>query len=75
MGEPIKKPGQAPESYQPKMPEIIGMVEKARATPISGKPYAVKTANDGSYIDGVSTLEWGKWRDKHLTFALTWIAI
>ena len=63
MSEPVKKPGHVPESYQPKKPEIVGMVEKARATPISGKPYAVTTANGGSYIDGVSTLEWGKWRD------------
>ena len=30
MAEPKKKPGYAPESYDPKAPEIVGMVEQAR---------------------------------------------
>ena len=30
MSEPIRKPNHAPESYDPKTPEIVGMVEQAR---------------------------------------------
>jgi len=31
MSEPAKKPGHVPESYTPKKPEIVGMVEQAQA--------------------------------------------
>ena len=58
MSEPARKPG--PESYtQRDMPEIVKLAGKIKQT----KSYAVKTANGGSYIDGVPMLEWGQWRD------------
>jgi len=60
MGEPIKKPGRAPESYSPKeMPEIMRLAGEIKMN----KPYEVKTANGGSYIDGVPGLRWGEWKD------------
>ena len=63
MSEPAKKPGQQLESYQPQKPEMMRALEAVQATPIAGKPYTVKTANGGSYIDGVPALRWGEWRD------------
>jgi hypothetical protein len=62
MAEPNKKPGQQPESYNPRVPEIASMVEQAQ---VQSRPvtYTVKTTNGGNYIDGVPLLRWGQWRD------------
>ena len=57
------KPGHAPESYQPQKPEIIGMVEENAGSAKPEKVCAVKTANGGSYIDGLPMLRWGEWKD------------
>jgi len=65
MSEAYQKPGKNnPEGYSPKnKPEIIKMVEqnagKGRLQPMN----RVKTANGGSYIDGIPTLKWGEWKD------------
>jgi len=40
MSEPVKHPGQQPESYQPKKPEIVGMVEQAQNSPIAASALA-----------------------------------
>jgi len=59
MSEPLRKPT-APESYTPKeLPEIMKLAGEIK----TGKAYAVKSENGGSYIDGVPTLQWGQWRD------------
>jgi len=65
MSEPKRKLGHQPESYDPKdAPEIMkALAEQAQAAPIPRKAYTVKTANGGSYIDGVPALRWGEWRD------------
>ena len=48
MSEPAKKPGQQPEGYQPKKPEIVGMVEAAQGqTEAQGAPQAVPAARGG----------------------------
>jgi hypothetical protein len=63
MNEPLKKAGQqpAPESYQPKdKPEMMRALETENQT---NKRFEVKTANGGSYIDGVPRLQWGQWKD------------
>jgi len=60
MSEPLKKPGRAPESYTPKeMPEIVKLAGEIKTR----KPCEVKTANGGSYIDGVPPLQWGQLKD------------
>jgi len=60
MSEPIKKTAPGPESYAPKeMPEIVKLAGEINMN----KPYEVKTANGGSYIDGVPQLRWGEWKD------------
>ena len=60
MSEPIKKPGRAPESYNPKvMPEIVRLAGEIKTR----KPCEAKTANGGSYIDGVPGLRWGQFSD------------
>jgi len=61
----------APESYQPKKPEMMRALEEAQGVPIPGKPYAVKTENGGSYIDGIPLLKWGEWRDSSYCGCLT----
>ncbi|MCL2298858.1 MAG: hypothetical protein FWC27_01770, partial [Firmicutes bacterium] len=62
MSEPLKKPVTAPESYSPKaVPEIVKLAAQGQAE--ARMPYTVKTANGGSYIDGVPMLRWGEWRD------------
>jgi len=33
MGEPVKKPGQQPESYEPKKPEMMKALEQAQGQP------------------------------------------
>jgi len=62
MNEPAKKPGQQPEGYQPRRPEIVNMAKAAQVQAQSAV-YTVKTANGGSYIDGVPWLRWGEWKD------------
>jgi len=62
MSEPLKKPGQVPESYQPRKPEIVTMAAQAQ-TQLRPAAYIVKNANGGSYIDGVPMLRWGEWKD------------
>ncbi len=53
-----------PESYSPKnKPEILRVAEEGAGKIGFDKVYNVKTANDGSYIDGVPMLKWGEWRD------------
>ena len=61
MSEPVKKPDQQPESYQPKKPEMMRALEGAQ---VRLQPaYPVLAANGGSYIDGVPTLKWGEFKD------------
>ena len=48
------------ESYSPKqVPEILKLAGEINMN----KPYEVKTANGGSYIDGVPGLRWGEFSD------------
>ncbi|MCL2445424.1 MAG: GyrI-like domain-containing protein [Oscillospiraceae bacterium] len=63
MALPNRKPAHQPESYDPKVPEIVGMVEQVQGNVEPRKPYVVKTANGGSYIDDAPMLGWGKWQD------------
>ena len=63
MSEPIKKPRRTPESYNPKKPEIANMIKESAGKIDMKKAYEVKTANGGSYIDGVPILKWGEWKD------------
>lgn len=61
---PIKmKEKQSPESYNPKKPEIANMMKESAGKIEMNKAYEVKTANGGSYIDGVPMLRWGEWQD------------
>lgn len=73
MSEPMKKKSeQTPESYSPKVkPEILSMAEENAGKIRLAKAYEVKTANGGSYIDGVSMLKWGEWRDNTYVGAIT----
>lgn len=53
-----------PESYSPKnKPEILNLAEELADVIKMNTVYPVKTANGGSYIDGVPTLKWGEWKD------------
>ena len=53
-----------PESYSPKnKPEILNMMEENTGRIETNEAYQVKTANGGSYIDGVPMLKWGEWKD------------
>jgi len=55
----MQKPNQAPEGYSPKeIPEIMKLAGEIKTT-----THAVKSANGGSYIDGVPWLRWGEWKD------------
>lgn len=63
MSEPMRKRKQAPESYSPKKPEIANMMKESAVKIDMQKVCEVKTANGGSYIDGVSMLKWGEWKD------------
>jgi len=63
MSEPLKKPGHQPESYDPRTPEIVSMVEQAQGNARPGKVYKVKTENGGAYISGIPRLKWGQWQD------------
>lgn len=64
MSEPVKKIEKAPESYSPKTkPEILRLTEETAGKSVLTKAYGVKTANGGSYIDGIPMLKWGEWRD------------
>ena len=65
MSEPVKKPAGSlpavpPESYTPKeLPEIMKLAGEINMN----KPYEVKPANGGSYIDGIPPLKWGEFKD------------
>ena len=50
MSEPAKKPGQQPEGYQPKKPEIVGMVEAAQGKTPSEEPAARQPIKAGAPI-------------------------
>jgi len=64
MSEPIKKTEQQPESYSPKKkPEILNLMEESAGKIKMKQTYERKTANGGSYIDGIPLLRWGEWRD------------
>ncbi|MDR0409630.1 MAG: hypothetical protein LBH18_04450 [Spirochaetaceae bacterium] len=64
MSEPLRKPKQSPESYNPKnKPEILNMMEESAGKFKMNNAYQVKTANGGSYIDNVPMLKWGEWKD------------
>lgn len=64
MSEPVKKIKPAPESYSPKnKPEILRMAEESAGKTEMKKEYQIKTANGGSYIDGVPKLKWGEYKD------------
>jgi len=64
MSEPIRKPKQTPESYNPKnKPEILNMMEESAGKFKMKNTYQVKAANGGSFIDGVPMLKWGEWKD------------
>jgi RimJ/RimL family protein N-acetyltransferase len=52
------------EGYSPKhKPEILCMVEENAGKVRVAKSHEVRTANGGSYIDGIPMLKWGEWRD------------
>lgn len=56
MSEPIKKPNQIPESYQPgEKPEIINLSEHRTSKVI--------TEGNLTYIDGVPPVKWGEWHE------------
>ena len=63
MSAPMRKPRRTPESYNPKKPEIANMMEESAGKVDIKKADVVKTASDGSYIDGVPMLKWGEWQD------------
>jgi len=44
-------------------PEILCMVEENAGKVRVAKSHEVRTANGGSYIDGIPMLKWGEWRD------------
>jgi hypothetical protein len=57
MSEPIKKLNQTnPESYSPKTPKLINMMEQA-----GKKQNKVITTGNGAYIDGFPAIEWHEW--------------
>jgi len=48
MNDPAKKPGKQPESYQPKKPEMMKLLEEAQGqTEAQGASQAVPTAKGG----------------------------
>ena len=50
MSEPIRKPGRQPESYDPRTPEIVGMVEEAQGSAVELQAHSTSqtTSSGGS---------------------------
>lgn len=57
-----KKPCTNPKSYNPKEEPVIMFMAKEKKK-AKKTEYIVKSANGGKYIDGVTMLKWGEWRD------------
>lgn len=62
MNNNAERPNKVPESYGPRSPEILRMAENAGKSELM-KKHEVRTANGGSYIDGVPKLKWGEFKD------------
>ena len=73
MAEPNRKPNRQPESYQPKKPEIVGMVEQAAKNTAEKQnaPRAASSSGGGRILPGVMPLEWEKGMDCCWAGALT----
>ena len=60
MSEPAKKPGHAPESYTPKKPEIVNMVEGAQdVTDMQGAPQAAPLAGGNKILPNIRDINNG----------------
>ena len=59
MSEPVKNPGQVPESYQPQKPEMMRALEEAQdVTDMQGAPQAAPLAGGSKIIPGLSKVDW-----------------